>query len=372
MQPLRRPDATEASLARRWAAGVPGPLRLADGRPLAVVFPGVPGPGQGPDFTGAILDADGDLLRGDVELHLRSSGWRTHGHATDPAYGNVVLHVVALDDTGAARTLHASGRTIPLLVLDPGPLPYPPPFSPPCALSHRQGQDHAAALERLSLRRLRVKAARVGPAVASSGPGQALYGLLLETLGGTANRAAFAEAARRQPLAPLIATHVPDGVTRAAAIRAVLGPALPRALPGGRGSRPAASPARRLDAAAALIDRWWPEGAAPGWPTALPPRAGWQAASVPGLGRSAAIECLVNAVLPSALASGAWPAGEVERAWLEAPTPGTYGRLKSLAGWLAGPGQTPFTTAARLQGGLLLHYDYCTRGACGRCPLSPP
>jgi len=43
-----------------------------------------------------------------------------------------------------------------------------------------------------------------------------------------------------------------------------------------------------------------------------------------------------------------------------------HGRLRRLG---AG-GARVFPGAARLQGGLLLHADYCTRGACGRCPLS--
>jgi hypothetical protein len=55
-------------------------------------------------------------------------------------------------------------------------------------------------------------------------------------------------------------------------------------------------------------------------------------------------------------------------AFLQAlPSPGTYGKLRSLEGWLGGK---PFVSAAKLQGGLLLHTDYCTRGFCGRCPLS--
>jgi hypothetical protein len=78
----------------------------------------------------------------------------------------------------------------------------------------------------------------------------------------------------------------------------------------------------------------------------------------------------VNAVLPVALAAGVLPAPAVEAAWRALPAPGTYGRLRRLESWLGGETAPPFTTAARLQGGLLLHAGYCTRGACGRCPLS--
>jgi hypothetical protein len=80
-----------------------------------------------------------------------------------------------------------------------------------------------------------------------------------------------------------------------------------------------------------------------------------------------AVELAVNAVLPVLAAGGGTTEAEALLAHL--PSPGTYGRLRSLERWLGG---APFTGAAALQGGLLLHADYCTRGRCGRCPLSPP
>ena len=130
-----------------------------------------------------------------------------------------------------------------------------------------------------------------------------------------------------------------------------------------------ASPARRLDAAGHLLARLWPVGAAPRFPLSLHPAITPREFQAEGVSRSLATECLVNAVLPVALASSLWPESRVEAAYLALPSPGGYGLLRPLEGWL-GPNSRPFTTAARLQGGLLLHADYCTRGMCGRCPLS--
>ncbi len=361
----------ESALVARWARGVPGPLRLEDGRPLHIIFPGTPAGGAGPDFTGAILDAGGDLLRGDVELHLRASGWRQHGHAGDPAYAHVVLHVVATNDEPHPFTFHRCGRLIPMLVLDTSVEPaFPPPFTPPCAIATARGQDPSPVLARLGLRRLRAKAARVSPVVAAHGPGQALYCVLLETLGGSANREPFAALARRLPLALLLEGEPLPGVSRSLALRAALKAAAAPLVLRRAGLRPMASPGRRLESGAALIARWWPPGSPPAWPEALGPEPTWRAASVPGIGRSTAIEIVVNAVLPVALAAGALPEAAVEAAWNALPPPGTYGRLRRLECWLGGETTPPFTTAARLQGGLLLHADYCSRGACGRCPLS--
>lgn len=359
----------EADLAACWAAAPRGPLRLEDGRALKVVFPGVPGGGSGPDFTGAILDAGGDLLRGDVEVHLRASGWRAHGHHADEAYAGVVLHVVGENDVGAASTLHAGARAIAVLVLRPEERPaFPPPFTPPCALRAAQGFDAAPVLERISLRRLRVKAARASPLVRDGGAGQALYALALEVLGGAANREPFAALARRLPLAALLERAGEAMAPRALALGAELrGAAAPLALRRA-GLRPMAEPGRRLTAAGALFGAWWPD-AFPGWPETLSPGANLLAPRPPGLGRSAAIELAVNAVLPVALAASAWPEAAVEEAWRTLSSPGTYGRLRPLERWLSAEGR-PFATAARLQGGLLLHNDYCTKGACGRCPVS--
>lgn len=360
---------SEAELSVRWAAGLAGALRLEDGRRLQVIFPGVPGGPSGPDFTGAILDAGGDYLRGAVELHLLASGWRAHGHDSDPAYESVVLHAVGANDVGTALTPHRSGRLIPILVLPPETPGFPPPFTPPCAVAVRAGLHPGQALERLGLRRLRIKAARAAPAVSAHGPGQVLYALLLETLGGPANRESFAALARCLPLANLLELAVGPPSGRALEFTAHLkGHA--SAMPLQRtGLRPAAAPARRLEAAGQLLARLWPPGAIPAFPPALRSEPLPRFLHAGGIGRALAIECCVNAVLPVALAAGLWPEPEVEIALLALSSPGVYGRLRPLAGWL-GAESRPFTSAARLQGGLLLHADYCTRGMCGRCPLS--
>ena len=362
-------DEGEQALARRWAAGPRGALRLADGRPLRIVFPGVPGGSSGPDFRGAILDAGGDLLRGDVEIHLRAGGWRAHGHHTDPGYGQVVLHVVGVNDTGAAFTLHGTARAIPVLVLAAGELAFPPPFTPPCALAQAREIDLAAVLERLSVRRLRAKAARAAQACATDGPGQTLYALALEQLGGSANRAAFAELARRLPLAALLERANEATAPRERAITAELkGAALGLVVRRG-GLRPLAAPGARLEAAGSLFACWWPAGAGAGaaWPARLGADTGLLRTRPSGIGRGTAIELAANAVLPLALAGGVWDEGEVRAQWVSLPSPGTYGRLRMLEGWLGG---RAFVSAAQLQGGLLLHGDYCTKGACGRCPMS--
>ncbi|QFG02633.1 DUF2851 family protein [Tepidiforma bonchosmolovskayae] len=366
------PFRDEAELQAAWGRGPAGPLRLADGRTARVVFPGVPGDGTGPDFRGAIVEVEGDLLRGDVELHLRHSGWFAHGHDRDPAYAGVALHVVAGNDLPLRATPHRGVRRVPLLVFAPAPAGTPAAFVPPCAFARAAGLDVEATLARMGVRRLRMKANRAALLAAARGPGTALFALAAEALLGPAHRA-LARAVQEQPgLGGLLEAGAGYGgeeraLAMTAALRAAAGP-----LRAGGRVRPAAAPAARLGALGALAARWWPRGSDGGWPALLTPGAGWQAARAPGIGRGAAIEVAANAVIPAALGTGAWPEEAALEAWAALPSPGTYGKLRPLERWLGGLDSRPFGSAGRLQGGLLLQADYCEKGACGRCPLSPP
>ena len=90
----------------------------ADGRPLKIRYSGRWNHLGGPDFAGARLNISGQEISGDVELHLNAQDWYTHGHATNPTYDNVVLHVV-LFPCEEAYTAGAHGRMIPILCLLP-------------------------------------------------------------------------------------------------------------------------------------------------------------------------------------------------------------------------------------------------------------
>ncbi|MEO9256160.1 MAG: hypothetical protein ABI305_11495, partial [Tepidiformaceae bacterium] len=220
------------------------------------------------------------------------------------------------------------------------------------------------------------KAARVLPLVRDSGAPQALYALALEQLGGSGNREPFAALARRLPLAALLerleGSSAPRAFTAAAELKGAASALVLRRA----GLRPMAAPSKRLEAMGALVAEWWPSADAAAWPARLPADGDILHPRPAGIGRASAIELALNAILPVAFACGEWSEEEVESAWLALPAPGTYGKLRRLEGWLtASTGEAathpgPFTSAARLQGGIALHTDYCTKGACGRCPLS--
>lgn len=85
-----------------------------DGKAVEVIDPGLHNRDAGPDFFNAKLRIDGTLWVGNVEIHTRSSDWYAHGHHTDKAYDNVVLHVASLIDR---EVFTCSGLRLPQLCL---------------------------------------------------------------------------------------------------------------------------------------------------------------------------------------------------------------------------------------------------------------
>lgn len=69
---------------------------------------------SGPDFFNSQLEIDGQLWAGNVEIHIKSSDWYAHHHETDPAYDNVILHVVWHHDADIFRR---DGTPIPTFII---------------------------------------------------------------------------------------------------------------------------------------------------------------------------------------------------------------------------------------------------------------
>jgi hypothetical protein len=89
-------------------------LRTTSGQLVEVVNPGMPNSNAGPDFFNAEVRIDGVAWVGNVEIHDHSSSWYRHLHATDPAYSNVILHVVGKADCAVA---YPDGTHIPQIEL---------------------------------------------------------------------------------------------------------------------------------------------------------------------------------------------------------------------------------------------------------------
>lgn len=69
-------------------------LRTAKGKEVNIFSPGTQNSDAGPDFLNSKLAINNILWFGNVEVHVNSSDWYLHGHQHDPAYENVILHIV--------------------------------------------------------------------------------------------------------------------------------------------------------------------------------------------------------------------------------------------------------------------------------------
>lgn len=207
------------------------PLALADGRAVHVVFQGWRAGGPGPDFQDAIVDVAGEGLRlGGVEVHVRTSGWRDHGHDGDPAYDALALHVVWRHDGMAARTRR--GAEIPTLELsgfcDGGPatgegpragrdgLPPHGAFACPGAAAPEMQPGIWLRLGELGEARVLERAAAIEGDMAVEAAEQVWFAAALEALGYTRNAAACARLAKVVPFGVVasLLRREPDGRAR--------------------------------------------------------------------------------------------------------------------------------------------------------------
>ena len=382
----------ERALAQYWrdhGASLP-PLECDDGSLLRVLYPGRSSAAAGPDFRDAVLQREGgEIVRGDVELHLRRGGWEAHRHHTDRGYNGVVLHVV-LHGSGAPITL-ASGRRVPTAALFPRtlgrhPRREAPPTRPlPLASMPTSPVKLARVLDREGDARFFEKVRAFASAIATpAGASDALYRGLMGGLGYGGNSGPMTRLAEAVSLRALEREllGVEPGDRRAALAAALMRASGLSDSDGGVGSnaaftrgewklfrvRPTNHPSRRLEGMAALLDRAWDVGLA-AWAASLVAegsvaglRDGLTVASRKGgalVGADRASDLAVNVALPFARALGnlwkdsslAAGALALYRAW----PPLQENAVTQEAGRLLGGG-TELRRSARRQQGLIRVY----------------
>lgn len=89
-------------------------LLTSEGEEVKIFHPGLRNIHSGPDFFNAHLRIGSMDWVGGVEIHINASGWVEHHHNVDPAYENVVLHVVWKNDKPIMRN---DGSVLPVIEL---------------------------------------------------------------------------------------------------------------------------------------------------------------------------------------------------------------------------------------------------------------
>lgn len=78
-------------------------LTTTNGESIKIESLGTHNHHSGPDFFNSRLIIGDQKWAGNVEMHVKASDWYLHGHDDDPAYDNVILHVVWIHDAEISR-----------------------------------------------------------------------------------------------------------------------------------------------------------------------------------------------------------------------------------------------------------------------------
>jgi hypothetical protein len=423
---LRVPS--ELELQSRWFAGDFGrSFTSVTGEQIEIVQFGVWNREAGPDFSDAAIRINGSApIRGTIEFDLADRSWETHGHSTNPAFDDAILHVFIDQSDRAFFTRTKSNRNVLQVRVDPATLP--DKFSANVPLA-RPGRCQAPLkdlpeerLDRIltaaSQFRLQRKATRLKNVIETHGRDTALFQEIAGALGYKQNKLAFTLLAQRLPLASLRKAQedieamlfgvagflaAPDlgeyrddtriylrqlwerwWPHRDSVQRLILPAKLWRL----GGARPLNHPQRRLGALAILAREWPafvraiarrdPKHCAaffaslehPFWNFHYTLTSAPDAREMAIIGESRVADIVANVLLPCFAAEGAdvWPAYE------KLPARLTNRRLETGATRLFGsdPRRPRFTkTIAQQQGLLQIYEDFCLQdnSDCAQCPF---
>ena len=419
---------SELELQARWFAGDFGRcFTSVAGDRIEIVQFGVWNREAGPDFSEAAIRINGsEPIRGTIEFDLADRSWETHGHSTNSAFDDAILHVFVEQSDRAFFTRTKSHRNVPQVRVDPAALPDKFSANIPLARPGRcQAPLQDLPAERLggiltaaAQFRLQRKATRIKSIVETHGRDAALFQEIAAALGYKQNKLAFTLLAQRLPLsslrdakdegeamlfgvggflaAPDLAEYREGTRTYVRRLwdrwwphrdhlqRLILPAKLWRFV----GARPLNHPQRRLGALAILAGEWpsfiraiarhdpkqtenfFSRLHHPFWNFHYTLTSDAAPAEMAIIGESRVADILANVLLPYFASQGAdvWPTYEKLRARL------TNRRLETGAARVFGsdPRRTQFTkTIAQQQGLLQIYEDFCLQdnSDCAQCPF---
>lgn len=205
----------ELELQALWFSGAFGrDFRTTCGKSVKIVQFGEWNRSSGPDFIQTAVEIDGELRTGPLELDPDASSWEAHGHAVNPAFRDVVLHVVFQASGRRDFIRTTEHREIPQVIITemqlsdalnrpqrevaiahPGRCIYP--------LKHLSPGSIESLLNEAALHRANLKASRWLKTADAHGRDAALFQATAETLGYRGNSLQMRLLAQRSPLALL-------------------------------------------------------------------------------------------------------------------------------------------------------------------------
>ena len=201
---------SELELQARWFAGDFGKHFVSTtGDKIDIVQFGTWNREAGPDFRDVAIRVNGgDPFRGCIELDVSDRSWETHGHSTNPAFEETVLHVFVEKSSRQFFTRTKSNRNVPQVCIDPTVLPEAFRTNLPLA---RPGRCQAplkdspeervnSVLDAAAQFRLQQKCNRIRNKIDTQGRDEALFQELAAALGYKENKLPFTLIAQRLPL----------------------------------------------------------------------------------------------------------------------------------------------------------------------------
>jgi hypothetical protein len=208
--PLELPD--EISLQALWFNGQFGrDFETTDNRTVRVKQFGFWNRTSGPDFLHCSIEINGEIHSGPIELDTHASDWINHGHDTNPAFNDIILHVIFDDASPQQFSRTENHKDIPKVVIPESivreALQYP---------RHAKATAHIGRcyqpleklsessintlLEEAAKYRCHIKAKRLLRIQEAHGADQALWIALAETLGYRPNKSSMSQLAQRVPI----------------------------------------------------------------------------------------------------------------------------------------------------------------------------
>jgi len=186
-----------------WQQVVGNKLISTENALVTVLYPGRANGDNGPDFRDAVIINKSNLMKGDVEIHVKSSDWYNHGHNIDADYNNVILHVVLWHDCNSA-TLLQNGKAVPLICLAIAlrQQAYLLPYHLPCfqTLNRTDMQSLKNLLDNAGEARFKQKATQFGVELKQQEEGHVLLRGIMRGLGYAKNTKPFEHLADRVTL----------------------------------------------------------------------------------------------------------------------------------------------------------------------------
>jgi len=209
---------TERLISRLWQSHLVKYLVADTGQWLHIIFPGRVSHTGGCDFKDAVFAQNGSLISGDVEVHVKSSQWQSHGHQQNPKYNDIALHVVWQRDS-QTPTLLQNGKIIPTVYLSAfitnpleelANLPSNAPSSCPASGSYLNAFNLNKILTDVGMKRFKAKSALFRQALNQETAGQVIYRGIARALGYAQNAWPCQELAQRLPISMLIKNGKPN------------------------------------------------------------------------------------------------------------------------------------------------------------------